>query len=170
MPLQPLKRTEYRTGILPAMKETLTLELGRIHGNTGPRADWSLSGVQSWRNTLLALCRDRSSKQELAARLNRFKTFGFLPQNPFSLGPLLIAAGVPLGVVPPRASKLAGQWRRTRTGCPPVCAGLLLGGTSEKVLTVLPSTDRVSNAIERARSTSRPLRSGPVLPFPNGHA
>jgi hypothetical protein len=69
------------------MKETLTLELGRIHGNTGSRADWNLSGVQSWRNTLPALCRDRISKQELAARLNRFKTFGFLPQNPFSLGP-----------------------------------------------------------------------------------
>jgi hypothetical protein len=30
MPLQPLERTAYRTGILPAMKETLTLELGRI--------------------------------------------------------------------------------------------------------------------------------------------
>jgi hypothetical protein len=60
--------------------------------------------------------------------------------------------------------------QRTQLHCPAVCAGLLLGGTSEKVLTVLPSTDRVSNAIERARSTSRPLRSGPVLPFPNGHA
>src|SRR3984885_15528448 len=119
MPLQPLKRTEYRTGILPAMKETLTLELGRIHGNTGPRADWSLSGVQSWRNTLLALCRDRSSKQKLAARLNRFKTFGFLPQNPFSLGPLLIAAGVPLGVVPPRGRQLGGGRGARPNGGPP---------------------------------------------------
>jgi hypothetical protein len=30
MPLQPLERTAYRTGILQAMKETLTLELGRL--------------------------------------------------------------------------------------------------------------------------------------------
>jgi hypothetical protein len=30
------------------MKETLTLELGRIHGNTGPRADWNLSGLAEY--------------------------------------------------------------------------------------------------------------------------
>jgi hypothetical protein len=37
MPLQPLERTAYRTGILPANKETLTLELGRM-GSHAARA------------------------------------------------------------------------------------------------------------------------------------
>jgi hypothetical protein len=71
------------------MKETLTLELSRIHGNTGSRADWNLSGGAIVAEYTPGFVQRSHLETGTRGSAQSLQDLGFLPQNSFSRGPTL---------------------------------------------------------------------------------